>query len=115
MHSLGLHDYSVSVDDIFDFPILSNLSIITVNPNPFSSTASVVFQSPGLASVTLEVFDVSGRLVKNQEVGAFSEGQQMILWDGSSSNGEAMANGVYIIRLESGSENSTTDRVIILR
>jgi flagellar basal-body rod modification protein FlgD len=75
----------------------------------------VMFQSPGLASVTLEVYDVSGRLVKSQELGAVSEGQQTILWDGSSSNGETLSNGVYIIRLAGGSERSATARVILLR
>jgi flagellar hook assembly protein FlgD len=95
--------------------IQGSLSISTVYPNPFSTASSVVFQSPGLASVTLEVYDVSGRLVKSQELGAVSEGRQTVLWDGSSSSGETLSNGVYIIRLAGGSGSSATARVILLR
>ncbi len=91
------------------------LQIGNVYPNPFSGTTSVVFQSPELASVTLEVYDVSGRLVKSQELGALPEGQQTVLWDGSSSNGSNLANGVYIIRLACGFETSSTACVILLR
>ena len=82
--SLGLHYYSTGIEDApSPLPILQ---ISTIYPNPFSGTASVLFQSPGLASVTLEAYDVSGRLVISQELGAVSAGQQTVLWDGISSN-----------------------------
>jgi hypothetical protein len=113
-HNLGLR-YGTDIEDAMSAPIQGCLSAITVYPNPFSGMASVVFQSPGLSSATLEVYDVSGRLVKSQELGAVSEGQQTILWDGSSSNGETLANEVYMIRLVGGSGSFATARVILLR
>ncbi len=115
-HNLGLREIFTSTDEGEQIEIEpSDLIINNVSPNPFDSHVTVSFQSPGLASVTLEVFDVSGRLVNGRELGALSEGQQTILWDAACSNDGTLLNGVYLLRLVGGSERSATTRVILLR
>ncbi len=44
-----------------------------------------------------------------------AEGQNSILWAGYGSGGETLADGVYLIRLVSGSGDIASARIILLR
>ncbi|MFO7626181.1 MAG: FlgD immunoglobulin-like domain containing protein, partial [Candidatus Fermentibacteraceae bacterium] len=85
-----------------------------VSPNPFSSSTSVVFQSPGLSSMTFQVFDIAGRLVRTQSIGNSPAGQHTITWDGRDSQGAELASGVYFIRLR-GAEQQASAKVLLVR
>ncbi len=112
-HSLGLHGYGTSVEDS-PFP-QDILQINSCFPNPFCYTTTVMFQSPEFDAVRLEVFDTSGRLVSNRELGQLAEGQNSFLWAGCGSGGETLADGVYLIRLVSGSGDIASARIVLLR
>jgi flagellar hook assembly protein FlgD len=105
----------VSVEDIPVATVQELLSISSVYPNPVRSTAIVLFQSLGFEGVRLEVFDTSGRLVSDRELDPLAEGQNSVLWAGCGSGGETLADGVYIIRLVSGSGDIASARVVLLR
>jgi flagellar hook assembly protein FlgD len=83
-------------------------------PNPAVASTYIIFESPDLADVTMEVYDVSGRLVGQQELGPVTQGQHSFSWDCSSCADEPLASGVYIIRLLGGLQADAT-RVVLLR
>jgi flagellar hook assembly protein FlgD len=72
-------------------------------PNPFAGGTSVWYDIPreGL-SATIEVFDVSGRLVRVLLDGPQSAGTRRALWDGRNEDGLPVASGVYYCRMRSG-------------
>jgi hypothetical protein len=78
-------------------------------PNPFASTASVVFQLSQSGTVRLDVFDLTGRLVKTLVNSAMVAGMYSAVLDG-----EDMSSGIYFIRL-SGSAQTLTTRVVLMR
>ena len=91
-----------------------SLRILSVIPNPMMTNAVVSFLSPDLTSVALSVFDISGRLVGSQELGAFPEGQNTFSWSDTGLWGSSLSPGIYLIRL-SGDGCSASHRIVILR
>ncbi|MCD4708330.1 MAG: PQQ-binding-like beta-propeller repeat protein, partial [Candidatus Sabulitectum sp.] len=62
------------------------------SPNPFHSTASISFElsEPGFTSV--EVYDLSGRMVSSLVSTELDAGAHSVQWDGRSRNGEPAAS-----------------------
>jgi hypothetical protein len=83
-------------------------------PNPFNPTTTIRYSLPANAAVTLEVYDVSGRLVRTlvdaetRKAGIYDE-----LWDGKDARGEAVSTGVYFYRLTAGTESLTRKAVLL--
>ena len=71
-------------------------------PNPFNPTTTIQFALPEDASVTLEVFDATGRLVSTLINGQLSAGRYESVWNGRSDAGSTVASGVYLYRLRAG-------------
>ena len=58
------------------------------------------FVLPRTAVASLEVFDISGRLVRTLATGARAAGSQAVRWDGTDGGGRPVGAGVYLLRLE---------------
>jgi flagellar hook capping protein FlgD/List-Bact-rpt repeat protein len=69
-------------------------------PNPFQDATMIRFVLPRTAVASLEVFDISGRLVRTLATGARPAGSQAVRWDGADSGGRRVGAGVYLLRLE---------------
>jgi hypothetical protein len=67
-------------------------------PMPFSTETRVPFLLARPADVSLEVFDVKGRLVRTLAKGHYSAGCHSVTWDGTDERGGLAASGVYFIR-----------------
>ncbi len=71
-------------------------------PNPFTATTAVHLTLPESGEVEIAIFDASGRRV----VGAIAEQagnrDRIFLWDGRDAAGQAVAPGVYFVRVRSG-------------
>ncbi len=85
--------------------ITSPVSVVTANP-VYGSVPVAVTGIGGAA--TLEVFDVSGRVVSRPFTGDLN-GQTVLQWDASD-----LSTGVYFMKLTQGS-NTATARVSVIR
>jgi|GEM_PF-1136525 len=72
-------------------------------PNPFNPVTHVVFDLPTVGVVDVVVFDVRGRRVRTLAQGPRGPGRHTVVWDGTDDAGRAVATGVYLCRLRSGS------------
>jgi hypothetical protein len=77
-------------------------------PNPDPAGASGVYlpywvQTP--ATVDIEVFTVSGEVVRNLDPFSAHAGNNEEFWDERNSSGNTVANGVFIIRIQATSLN----------
>ena len=77
-------------------------------PNPFNSTTTLAFELPQAGPVSLQVFDISGRLIETLEDRIMPSGSYRILYDGA-----ALASGIYFVRLQSHALESTRKIVLI--
>lgn len=112
LHSLGLQVTGTGVETQTDSEILH---INAIHPNPVSSTATVQFSSPGLSHVSLKVFDMTGRIMRNVEIGTVVVGQHTATWDGRNDTGEALSSGIYFIRLTGDGVQSNSSRLVLIR
>jgi len=87
----------------------SALQLNGIYPNPFSSTTHVSFGLANAGEVTVDVFDLSGRLIEQISGGLLQAGGHSIEFDG-----EALSSGVYFVRVRvQGS--SATERCVLIR
>jgi subtilisin family serine protease len=82
-------------------------------PNPFVGTTMVRFDLPRDVHVTLNIYNVQGRLVKSLIDQGLTAGRYSIGWDGRDTNGERVASGVYYYRINAGQWNDTQRMVVV--
>ena len=106
-------DPAVAVDDPALAARPQALRLVGAAPNPFNPSTWITFELGAPAPVTLEVFDILGRLVRTLDAGPRAAGEHRLLFDASDSGSE-LASGVYVYRLRAGGE-SAAGRLLLLR
>jgi hypothetical protein len=82
-------------------------------PNPFNPSTLISFAIPSTGSelgslaqkqvsVSLNVYDMRGQLIKNLVNESVSGGVYAIAWDGKSNSGKQVASGQYLCKIISG-------------
>ena len=77
----------------------SVLSLDQNHPNPFNPLTAISYSVPAAGHVTLDVFDIAGRLVVRLVDGAQSAGAHSEKWDGLDRAGNPVASGNYFYRM----------------
>ncbi len=83
-------------------------------PNPFNPITTIEFQLAEAGRVDLEIYDVTGRLVRNLLAGELNSGNHRVVWDGLDENGRETGSGLYFYRLR-GEEVDHTRRMVLIR
>jgi hypothetical protein len=80
----------------FEIPFVAN------HPNPFQTETVIAFvvasDSPA-ERVTIRIYTVRGRLVRELQYSSVGPGYMEVVWDGRDSYGERVANGVYYYKM----------------
>lgn len=86
---------------------------LCANPNPFVHTVSISFElsEPGFTSI--EVYDLSGRIVAILENSELSAGGHSIQWNSISQNAGPVSSGLYFCKIESGGVVETTGLCVL--
>ncbi|MBN2321816.1 MAG: T9SS type A sorting domain-containing protein [Acidobacteria bacterium] len=95
-----------------NFPYTTQLS--RPFPNPFNPSTRINYQLEKDSRVSLSVFDLSGRKVKDLFSGDQVSGSHQVEWDGTDGSGRRVSNGCYIIRLEAG-DFTHSEKVAVVR
>jgi hypothetical protein len=82
-------------------------------PNPFNPSTTLSFALAEAGDVRLEVIDTAGRRVVTLTAGRYQAGEHRVRWDGRDTHGRRVASGVYIARLEAGSETVSRRMVLV--
>lgn len=98
----GGHNYTYSADlitGIDDKPETpAKFSLQSIYPNPFNSSTQIKFGALGGGYAKLEIFDIGGRLAREWQIDE-TQSPGEIIWDGTNSDGQQMASGLYLFRL----------------
>jgi subtilisin family serine protease len=74
-------------------------------PNPFQPETTISFRTDGSAPVDVDIYDASGRIVRNLlSKETRSAGVHFLTWNGSDDSGERLPGGVYFYQVRAGSE-----------
>jgi len=83
-------------------------------PNPLNPTTVIRYDVPsGGGSVTLDIFDVSGRRVRRLLNGHEAPGRRVVVWDGKDARGARVASGVYYYRLVAPGYEKTLKMMVL--
>ncbi len=93
--------------DIKDYYLAQNI------PNPFNPVTAIRFDVPHKSRVRIEVYDVSGRLVKTLTDAIFEQGHHELVWDGKDASNRAAVSGIYFCRLDAPGFSSTMKMVLL--
>lgn len=83
-------------------------------PNPFNPKTTIFYTLPTTSDITMSIYDLSGKLIRQWTETAKSAGQYSITWYGDNNMGQEVQSGMYLYRLQT--ENQTiTKRMVLLR
>jgi hypothetical protein len=113
---LYIDNVTVGIDDSVGLsaPEPRGFDFCSLAPNPSRGPVVLRFGVPTAGPVTLDVFDVAGRLVRRLHTGSMSAGEHSICWDGLDGRGRAVSSGAYLTRL-SYAKGDAVRRVLLIR
>ena len=82
-------------------------------PNPFNSSTIISYEIPEEANVTLRVYDVLGREVKELANIIHKQGHHRLIWDGRNNQGKGVASGIYFYQLKARDYKQTKRMLLI--
>ena len=118
----GIDDLSIEVlqPDLTaapgDGPQHWSLQLLQSQPNPFhpgDGPVTLRFSLGQAGPARVQVFDISGRLVRTLADGARTPGEHAVRWDGKDARGNAMSSGVYFYRLEANGGKESKSLVLL--
>ncbi len=84
-----------------------NFSLSSAFPNPFALQTTIHYSVPQKSNVVLELYDVTGSLIKTLVSETKPAGEYAVYWNGTSNNGERVKAGVYFYTLKTNTKSMT--------
>ena len=92
-----------AISGVDDTPGKPTIQLRPNIPNPFNPTTRITFDLPadrvGSVAVSLRIFDLRGRLVRNLLEESVATDHRTVVWDGRNGQGMAVPSGIYVYRL----------------
>jgi predicted dienelactone hydrolase len=79
---------------------------VTTAPNPFAGSTEIRIDAPAGEAVRVEIFDVSGRMVRLLAEGATAASTLQLSWNGRDKEGAPLPNGTYYCRIRAGANTA---------
>ncbi len=87
---------------------VGRVEFLPPSPNPIRTSTRLGFVLPTpVDRVDLAIYDVGGRLLRYERLGAKQPGSHSWVWDGRDDDGRSLASGVYYARLLAGTDTRT--------
>ena len=81
-------------------------------PNPFNPTTTIPLAVPdGAKNVSLTIYNVLGQPMRRVWTGSLPAGEHRLTWDGRDAQGQPVAAGVYVYRLQVDEQTRTRKMV----
>jgi hypothetical protein len=90
-----------------DFSILGNY------PNPFNPSTTIEYALPETGKASLVIYNISGQKVRELVSGILPAGKHSVAWDGRDQTGKAVSGGVYLARIQCGSQVKTGKMLLL--
>ena len=111
-NELGYQDTSECEDlsNIDTYPF--EYSLNKPYPNPFNPETNIRFFLKEATDVSIEVYDLRGRLVKSLFDGKREAGLHSVVWNGVEQNGETLPSGIYFYSISTDQKIFTKKMVL---
>ncbi len=99
-HAFGLP--KVLADDTAAVASPQTFELAQNYPNPFNPTTNIGFRVAESEFISLQIFDISGRLVKTLLNESRDAGEYTVQWDATNSQGQRVGSGIYFYKITAG-------------
>jgi len=82
-------------------------------PNPFSSETTIEYDLAETTSVTINIYNTVGSLIKEIDQGDQIPGKYSIIWDGTNNDNESVSSGIYFYQLRTKNYNKTEKMTLV--
>jgi hypothetical protein len=104
----------VSVEDGNQTPELPTNYVLEQNyPNPFNPETRINYAIPEAGYITLNIYDISGLLVRTLYQGDQSAGRYEVMWNGKNNSGSKVGSGVYFYRIQANSFTAVKKMILL--
>ena len=102
-------DNFIALDLTLEATLPTSYYLENAFPNPFNSVTRLSYGLPTPSQISIQVYDLSGRLVETLIDQKQSAGNHFAVWDGRNAS-----SGVYIVRMNTD-EFTSVQKLILLR
>ncbi len=88
--------------------------VLPAQPNPFNPSTHIRFDLPAEAPVKIEVYSVTGALVRVLVDEELAAGHHSVHWDGRDQRHAQAGSGVYIVKTRAG-DDTDTQKITLLK
>ena len=68
-------------------------------PNPFNPTTRIRYGISTQTSVSIVIYDMTGRLISDYKIGEKTPGWYEFTWQGTNSHGQQVSTGIYLVTM----------------
>ena len=86
---------------------------LNIYPNPLVHSTTILFSIPQSGNVSIQIFDLSGRLITTLANKKMQAGNHQLTWNANDENGNAVSSGIYLLMLNTGSYSDTKKFFVI--
>jgi hypothetical protein len=97
-----------------DDVIPKNFSLGQNYPNPFNPTTTIEYDLPRAEHVTIKIYDIRGRLVRELVDMQQPAGRYKVIWDALDATSGKASTGIYFYTISAGDFN-LTKRMVLLK
>jgi photosystem II stability/assembly factor-like uncharacterized protein len=76
---------------------------LNIYPNPVVKSTTILFFVPQTGNVSIQIFDLSGRLITTLANKKMQAGNHQLIWNSNDENGKVVSSGIYYLKLNTGS------------
>ncbi|MFH1144990.1 MAG: M14 family zinc carboxypeptidase [Candidatus Eisenbacteria bacterium] len=103
-----------SPQEVPERPAISMLALGRPMPTPTSGETNFRLRLPRSANVSVALYDVAGRRVRELLNGTIAGGDHPLVWDGLDAAGRAVSPGVYFVKAVSP-QGTAVQRLVMIR
>ena len=82
-------------------------------PNPFNPVTEISYSIPSASHVTIDIFDVSGRLIRRLVDRNLEPNAYRVTWSGRTDSGVEAGSGIYFYRLTADNQKRMKKMILI--
>lgn len=93
-------------------PLPKGFTLSQNYPNPFNPATTISFELSQSEWVSLDIYNLRGKLVMRLVQGKKESGRHLVLWDGRNEEGLKVPSGIYLYQLKGGEFQQTRKMVL---
>ena len=100
---------------VYNMPAVPDNYTLNQNyPNPFNPSTVIEFSVPQDQDITINIYDIQGRLINTLFDGMIESGYHNVLWNGTDHYGQTVSAGLYLYTLQ-GEDIGLTRKMVFMK